>query len=191
MEPNIVFGDFVGNKNLLSLQLFGRIRQEGADKGPVDRAVDDDMGDVDSLRSQLASQALRQRPERVLRPGEGGKARAAAHARGRAGEKDRAAAAFDHSLRRLAAGQKPRERRHLPNLGIDPRRRLDDRKAHVRADIEDKRLDWTDLALDPFDQRRDIAFDARVEPEGVSLASLRADRLSQLLGSPLDVAAGG
>ena len=123
----------------------------------------------------------------MLGAGEGGEARAAADARGRAGEQDRAAAAFDHAPRRLATGQEPGERRHFPDLGIDLRRRLDDREAHVRADIEDEDLDRADLALDPLDQRCDIAFDARIEPERVSVATLRADRLRELvdrLGMP-------
>ena len=54
-------------------------------------------------------------------------------------------------------------------------------KAHIGADVEDEHLDRADLALDPFDERRDIGFDARVEPERVSLAALRADRLRQLV----------
>ena len=50
---------------------------------------------------------------------------------------------------------------------------------HIRADIEDENLDCADLPLDPLDQRRDIGLDARVEPEGVSLAALGANRRRQ------------
>ena len=114
-------------------------------------------------------------------PGEGGEARAAAQARGRAGEQHRAPTARHHDPRRLAARQEAGERRHFPDLGIDPRRRLEDREAHIGADIEDEDLDRADLALDPFEERDDIAFVARVEPEGVSLAALRADRLRELV----------
>src|SRR6202142_3218054 len=181
MEPNIVLGDLVGNEDLLPRQFFGGVRQKPANEGAVNRAVDHDMGHVDALRTQFASETLRQRPERVLRAGEGGKAGGPADTRGRAREQHRTAAAFDHSPRRLAACEEPRERRHLPNLGIDPRRRLDDRETHIGADIEDEHLDRADLALDPFDERRDIVFDARVEPARVSLATLRTDRLSQLV----------
>src|SRR6185437_10529344 len=177
IEPNIVPGDLVGNENGLAHELFGGVRHDGANERSVNRAVDDDMGHMDSLRPKLAGKTLRERPERVLRPGEGGEARGAADARGRAGEQHRAAAARDHSPRRLAAGQEPGKRRHLPNLGIDARGRLDDRETHVRADIEDQDLDRANLALDPFDKRHDIAFDARVQTERVSFAALRADRL--------------
>ena len=90
-------------------------------------------------------------------------------------------AALAHRARDLAAGQESSQRGHLPNLGIDPRRRLDDGKAHIGANVEDENLDRADLALDPLDQRHDIVFDARVEPERVSLAAFRADRLSQLV----------
>ena len=45
-------------------------------KRRVDRAVDDDVGDVDALRPELARHALRQRPQRVLGAGEGGRSRA-------------------------------------------------------------------------------------------------------------------
>src|ERR1700733_10674500 len=120
----------------------------------------------------------------MLRAGECGKARAPADAGGCAGEENRAAAAFDHSPRRLAAGQEPRERRHFPNFGINLCRCLDDRKTHIRPDIEDEDLDRADLALDPLDERHNVGFDARVEPERMSLAALRADRLRQLVDRP-------
>src|SRR6202042_2843407 len=123
----------------------------------------------------------------MLRAGECGKAPAPADAGGCAGEENRAAAAFDHSPRRLAAGQEPREGRHFPNFGINLCRCLDDRETHIRPDIEDEDLDRADLPLDPLDERDNVGFDARVEPERMSLAALRADRLRQLvdrLGMP-------
>ena len=43
-------------------------------KRGVDRAVDDDVRDVDALRPELARHALRQRAQRVLGAGEGGEA---------------------------------------------------------------------------------------------------------------------
>jgi hypothetical protein len=181
VKPDIILRDLVGNENLFPRQLFGGVRHEPADEGAINRAVDHDMGDMDALRSQFAGETLRERPERVLRSGEGGEARAASDAGGRAREQHRAAAAFDHSARRLAARQESGERRHLPHFGIDLRRRLDDRETHIGADVEDEHLDRADLALDPFDERCYIAFDARVEPECVSLAALRADRLRQIV----------
>src|SRR6202042_1711173 len=123
----------------------------------------------------------------MLRAGECATAPAPAAAGGCAGEENRAAAAFDHSPRRLAAGQEPRERRHFPNFGINLCRCLDDRETHIRPDIEDEDLDRADLALDPLNECHNVGFDARVEPECVSLAALRADCLRHffdLLGIP-------
>src|ERR1700733_4954759 len=181
MEPDIVLRDLVGNENFLPLELFGGVRHEPTDEGPVNRAIDHDMGHVDAFWPQFAGETLRERPERMLRAGKGGKARAAADARGRAGEEDGAAAAFDHAPRNLMAGEEPGKGRHLPNLGIDPRGRLDDRETDIGANIEDEHLDRTDLALDPFNERGDIIFDPGVESESVSFAALRTDRLRQLV----------
>ena len=116
------------------------VGNDGADEGAVDHAVDHDMRDMHALGAHLARQALRQRAQAVLGAGEGGKAGAAAQARRRAGEEDRAAPARSHHPRRLAAGEKAGEARHFPDFRIDLRRRLDDGKAHVGADVEDRRL---------------------------------------------------
>src|SRR5271170_1416933 len=146
MQPDVVAGDLVGGQNLLSRQSFGGVRHLAADEGAVDRAVDDDMGDMDALGPQFARQTLGQSPERVLRPGESGKARAAAKAGGRAGEQDRATPALDHRPRGLAAGQESGQRGHLPDFGIDLRRRLDDRETHVGANVEDQNFDRAGVA---------------------------------------------
>ena len=89
MEPDIVFRDRVGNQDLFARALFGGVGHQAADEGAVDRPVDDDMGDMHALRPEFARQTLRQRPQSMLGAGEGGKARAAADARGRAGEEHR------------------------------------------------------------------------------------------------------
>ena len=112
------------------------------------------------------------------------KSHSPAHAGGRAREQDRAPAAFDHPPRRLTAGQEPGQRRHFPNLGIDPRRRLDDGKTHIGAELNTR----TSMPRSPARsarQRHDIGFDPSVEPKGVSLAALRADRLLSLSRRPM------
>ncbi len=145
------------------------------DEARVDRAVDDDVRDMDPLRPELARHALGERAQRVLGAGERGEARRAAHARGRAGEDDRAAAARQHRLGDLAAHQEAGERAHLPHLAVDALGRLGDREAHVRADVEDRDLDRRDLALDVRDQRLDVDLLARVGAEAVRRAAVGAD----------------
>ena len=123
------------------------------------------------------ARALRQRPKPVLRAGEGREAGGAAHARGRAGEEDRAPAARSHHARRLAARQEAGEAGHLPDLGIDLGRRLEHGKTHVGADVEDEDLDRPDRLLDRRDEGGDVGFVARIEPEGVRFAAAGADAL--------------
>ena len=89
--------------------------------------------------------------------------------------------ARSHDARGLAARQEAGESGHLPDLGIDLRRRLDDGKAHVGADVEDEDLDRPDRPLDRLDEGRDVGLVARVEPEGVRLAAVGADALGERL----------
>src|ERR1700732_2448202 len=84
--------------------------------GPARRPnapVDDDMADVNALRMQLARHGLREAPQRELSHGEGRGARISLHARGSAGEDNRALAARQHGTRRLLTGKKRTERRDL------------------------------------------------------------------------------
>src|ERR1019366_8508994 len=64
VQVPVVLGDRVGLEDtgvgLLCIAL-GKVL---GDEGRVDRTVDDDVGDVDALRPDLACHALRQRPQR-------------------------------------------------------------------------------------------------------------------------------
>src|SRR6266852_3260086 len=115
----------------------------------------------------------------MLGAGEGGEAGAAAHARRRPGEEDRAVAARRHHLRRFAPHQEPGEAAHLPHLEIDPARRLADGKADIGADIEYRHLDRPGIALDALNQLFHLLFLARIDAEGDRLAAGAADRLHQ------------
>src|SRR3546814_2896890 len=122
------------------------------DEFGVDRAVDDDMRDMDALRPQFARHRLGEHPQRRLGPRKGREARSAAQARRRAGEEDGAAAARRHALRRLAPHQETGEARHFPDLGVDAHARLADREIYVPADVEHRDLDRADLCLDLVEQ---------------------------------------
>src|SRR3546814_13353914 len=69
------------------------------DEFGVDRAVDDDMRDMDALRPQFARLRLGEHPQRRLGPRKGREARSAAQARRRAGDADGPAAARRQALR--------------------------------------------------------------------------------------------
>ncbi len=139
------------------------------------------MRDVHALWPHFARQALGESAQAVLGAGEGGIERAAAQARGCAGEQDRAAPSRRHCPRRLAAGEKAGQARHLPYLRIDLRRRLDHGKAHVGADVEDGDFERADLALDAGDERDDLRLDPRVKAERKRRAARFADRARQRL----------
>ena len=97
------------------------------------------------------------------------------------------ASARSHRARRLAARQEAGEAGHLPDLGIDLGGRLEDGKTHVGADVENEDLDRPDRPLDRLEEGGDVGFLARVEPERVRFAAVRADALRQRL-QRLDVA---
>src|SRR6516162_5057244 len=82
----------------------------------VDAGVDDQMGDVDVLWTELACGGLRDRAKAELGAGKGGIADPAAHAGGSPGEEDVAAAARQHQARRLATSQKAGEASNLQTL---------------------------------------------------------------------------
>src|SRR5581483_166427 len=67
------------------------LRTALAHPGGVDAGIDDEMRDMDVLRPELARHRLRHRTQAELGAGESGKAAAAAHRGGRAGEEDVAA----------------------------------------------------------------------------------------------------
>src|SRR5689334_5532342 len=106
-----------------------------------DAAVDDDVGDMQALRAELAGHALGDHPEAGLGRGEVREARLAAQAARGAGEDHRAAALRRQPPRRLAADQEaaiaadPPERLELGG------RRLAEIDPLVVAGIEDHEIE--------------------------------------------------
>src|SRR5205085_8750299 len=76
------------------------------DRRAVDRTIDDPMGNMNILRSELTSHGLCHCAQAELRRRKRGEAGPAANAGGGAGKQDRAVATRHHVACRLAAGQK-------------------------------------------------------------------------------------
>ena len=99
------------------------------------------MGNVDSLRPELARGALRQTAQRKFPHGECGGSREALDARGRAGEQDRAVSSRQHVLSGVVRDQKAPERIRgdcsCDLRGIE----LGNRTADTRAGVVDHDLD--------------------------------------------------
>ncbi|MNQ71950.1 hypothetical protein D3C85_866400 [compost metagenome] len=146
-----------------------------ADKGGVDGAIDDRVGDMDALRTQLAGHALGQGAQGELGAGEGGKIGPATQGGAGAGEDDAAASAWQHDLGRLAASQEAGQGGHLPDLAIDPLGGFGDGKLHVGADIEHHRLQRADLAFDAGEQFDHLGLDPRIAAEGPRRAAFCLD----------------
>src|SRR2546421_11944269 len=68
--------------------------------GALDAAVDDEVRDMDVLRTELAREALREAAQRELAHGEGRRLGVALHAGGGAGKEKRAATTLDHAFER-------------------------------------------------------------------------------------------
>ena len=101
--------------------------------------------------------------------GEGGKALAAAHAGGRAGEQDGAAAARHHDARRLAADQEAGVAGELPGLEEQLFGGLEQRLVDVRAGVEQADLDRSDLLFDAGEQVLNLGLLTGVDAERMDL----------------------
>ena len=141
-----------------------------------------EMGDVDVLRPELARHRLRHGAQAELCRGEGGKARAAAHAGGGAGEQDGAVAARHHVARRLAAGEEAAIAGELPGLAEQRLGRLQQRRVDVRAGVVEADFDGPDLALDLGEQVLDRGLLAGIDAEGLHRAAVGRDLVDQRLG---------
>src|SRR3981189_2657930 len=107
----------------------------------VDAGIDDEMGDVDVFRTQLARRSLGNGPQTKLRTGEGRITAATAQACRRAGEEDIALAPGQHQARRFAPGKKAGIAGHFPDLSKHPLGGLDDREVDVGANVENAGLE--------------------------------------------------
>ena len=74
VQVPVVVGDVLGVEDAGAVLQRIALGEVLGDEGGVDGTVDDDVRDVDALRPELARQALRQRAQRMLGAGEGGKA---------------------------------------------------------------------------------------------------------------------
>src|SRR5690606_41019933 len=86
-------------------------REVVADEGGIDRTIDDGVGDMDALRTQLTGHALGQCTQCEFGTGEGAETAATAQRGGGAGEDDGATPARQHGFRRFTAGERSEERR--------------------------------------------------------------------------------
>src|SRR5579864_6338554 len=139
------------------------------------------MSDVNTLGSQLTRGALRNRAQAGLGRREGGESFAATQGSGRAREQDRTAAARAHHARRFAPGEEAGEAGHLPHLGENSSRRLDQTEAHIGADVEDHDFESPDARFDVVEQGDHVGLDACIDAEGVRGAALSADFAGQRL----------
>src|SRR5258708_37794095 len=103
----------------------------------IDAGIDDQMRDMDVLRSELACHRLRHRAQSEFRAGERRITAAATQGGGGGGEGDVALAARQHQPRRLAPGEKAGIARHFPHFAEHPLGCLENRKIDVGADVED------------------------------------------------------
>ena len=107
-----------------------------AHESRIDTGIDDEMCDVDVLRSQLARGTLRNRTQAELGAGERRVSDAAPQARRRAGKKDAAAAARHHVTRSLACGEEAGVAAHFPYFAEHALGGFEQREVHIRADVE-------------------------------------------------------
>ena len=152
----------------------------------IDAGVDDQMGDMDALRTELARGTPAHRAQAEFGAGKGGIADPAAQARGGAGKEDVAAAARQHQPRRLAPGQETGIAGHLPDLAEHPLGGLEQREIDIGADVEDADLERC-CCVGVVEEGRDLLLLARIEraPDDPSARRLDLrDQRRQLVAVP-------
>src|SRR6266851_5574414 len=82
----------------------------------IHSSIDDEMRDMNVVRTELSGGALSNRPQAEFGAGECGIADPAAQTGSCASEEDTAAAARQHMARRLSRAEKPRIAGHFPDL---------------------------------------------------------------------------
>src|SRR5258705_219900 len=146
----------------------------------VDAGIDDQVRDVDVLRSELAPHRLRHRAQSEFRAGEGRITAAATQGGGSTGEKDVALAARQHQPCRLAPGKKTGIAGHFPHLAEHPLGGLQDRKIDIGADVEDADFQRRVL-VGVIEEGRDLLLLPRVQRAREDRSSGALDFLDQRL----------
>ena len=83
-----------------------------------------------------------------------------------------------HQTRRLPAGEKTGIAGHLPNFAENPLGRIDDRKIHIGADVEDANLQRS-MLVRVTQKGHDLVLLSRVERPSEHFAARRLDFLDQ------------
>src|SRR5262249_43152646 len=143
-----------------------------------DTGIDDEMGDVDVLRSQFARHRLRHCAQAEFRAGEGGIAAATAQRRGRAGEEDIAAAPRQHQPCGFAAREEAGIAGHLPDLPEYAFGGVEDREIDVGTDVEDADLERR-VPVGVVEEGDDLLLLACIERASVDLTAGRLDILDE------------
>ncbi|MCY1243271.1 hypothetical protein D9M72_562790 [compost metagenome] len=102
-------------------------------------------------------------------------ARTAAQTCRRAGKEDGATPAGQHHPGHLAPHQEAGEAGHFPDLVVDAGGCIEDVKAHIGADVEDRCLDRCNARFDLPDQRDHLFLLACIRAKGVRLPSFCLD----------------
>ena len=113
----------------------------------LDAAVDDDMGDMEALRPELARHRLDHEAQSALGGVEGGEARPAAQRARGAGEDHRAAAERRQAAHRLAGEQEAGEAADPPGVLEVLRRHLAEIDGGVVAHVEDQQVGRRSLGI--------------------------------------------
>jgi hypothetical protein len=138
------------------------------------------MGDMDALGRQLARHRLRQPAQSELAHGEAGRQRKALHARGGAGQEDRAVGFGHHALRRLLGHQEAAEGADLDRAPDVVRRQVDQRAAHPAAGVVDHDVRGAPSSVEGREQARNFLRIGGVA--GMNLGAGLLRKCSELVG---------
>ena len=149
-----------------------------AHKGGIDTGIDHQMGDMDILRPQFARRTLCHRAQTGLGAGESGIAHPTTQGGRGASEQNGSPPMGQHQSGCFACRQKASIARHLPHLAEDTLGRIQKRKIHIGAGIED--ADFQRCGRIGLGQKGgDVVFLARIQRAAFAAPTCGFNRLFQ------------
>src|SRR5580698_4593661 len=142
MQHQVHFGDLVRMRHAI----FAEARFDAGKQAPrtvtVNDAIDDDVSNMDALRTEFASDTLRNHTKSCLRRREGREVGAPAQTSGSAGEDYRAGLACQHVRKYSLCQQETRKRVRAPVLLKHFWGNFEERRSAVTASVLNSDLQW-------------------------------------------------
>src|SRR5579872_1109446 len=147
----------------------------------VDTRVDDQMNDVNALRSQFARHRLSHGPQSEFRSRKCREAFASAQTGGRTREQHSSPPTYRHVFGRFTTNEEPGVTGELPSPGEKLFGGLKDRLVHVRSGVEEAHLDGSYLLFDLRKQLLHLLFPSCIHRKRMEITASLLQLFAELI----------